>query len=106
MDLIVIAAVTLIIARYLIHNIIKMLCRAESRICISSNYKGKRIPAIGGIVFVPIQLAAVFQLLLQRPEHSYGYLSYMFLMLSMGFAGVIDDLAGDKRIKGLSLIHI
>jgi len=101
MDLIVITTVTLIIARYLIHNIIKMLCRAESRICITSNYKGKRIPAIGGIVFVPIQLAAVFQLLLQRPEHSYGYLSYMFLMLSMGFAGVIDDLAGDKRIKGL-----
>jgi len=61
MDLIIIAAVTLIIARYLIHNIIKMLYRAESRICISSNYKGKRIPAIGGIVFVPIQLTAVLQ---------------------------------------------
>lgn len=101
MDLIVITSVTLIIARYLIHNIIKMLSKADNGICISQNYKGKAILAIGGIVFVPVQLAAVLQLLLQRPEHSYVYLSYIFLLLSMGFAGVIDDLTGDIRIKGL-----
>lgn len=101
MDLVVITLVTLIIARYLIQNIIKMLYKADNGICITQNYKGKEILAIGGIVFIPVQLVAVLQLLLQRPEHSYVYLSYMFLLLSMGFAGVIDDLAGDRRIKGL-----
>jgi hypothetical protein len=101
MDLAVITAVTLIIASYLIPNILKMLCKADNRVCISSNYRGKAIPAIGGIVFVPVQLSAILQLLLQRPEHSYSYLSYIVLLLSMGFAGVIDDLVGDRGTKGL-----
>lgn len=100
-DLIIVTSIVIIIAWYLIQSIIRMLCNSGNNICNSQNYKGKVIPVIGGIVFIPVQLAAVLQLTMQRPEHAYGYLSYMFLLLSMGFVGVIDDLAGDRRIKGL-----
>lgn len=101
MDLIVIALIIIIIARYLTEKIIRMLYNADNGICTSQNYKGKAIPVIGGIVFIPVQLVAILQLMLQRSEHSYSYLSYMLLLLSMGFAGVIDDLTGDRKIKGL-----
>ena len=100
MDLVVITLVTLIIARCLIQNIIKMLYKADNGICITQNYKGKEIVAIGGIVLIPVQLVAVLQLLLQRPEHSYVYPELYVPIIEYGFAGVIDDLAGDRRIKG------
>lgn len=101
MDLAVIIAVTFIIAKCLIHNIIEMLCKANIGLCTSVNYRGRSIPAIGGIVFIPILLVAVLLLLFIRPENYFGYVSYLTLVLSMGFAGVIDDLAGDKSTKGL-----
>ena len=101
MDIIAVIAATLIISQFLIHNIIKMLCSTDKGICTSVNYRGKAIPAIGGIVFVPILLVAIILLLLQRSENFFSYINYLILVLSMGFAGVIDDLIGDKTTKGL-----
>jgi hypothetical protein len=101
MDIIVIIAVTLIITKPLMHNIIKMLIKANGGICTAANYKGRHIPAIGGIVFIPTLLVGILLLLLNKPENFFCYIGYLTLVLSMGFAGIMDDLIGEKSIKGL-----
>ena len=100
-DVLAVGAVTVILSQFLLHNIIKMLGNTDKEICSSVNYRGKAIPAIGGIAFVPILLVTILLLLMQRSESSHSYLSYLTLVLSMGFAGVVDDLIGDTKIKGL-----
>ncbi|HYE83844.1 MAG TPA: UDP-N-acetylmuramyl pentapeptide phosphotransferase [Clostridia bacterium] len=100
MEITAIIAVSVIISRFLLHNIIKMLYNSDMK-CKTVNYRGKAIPAIGGIVFIPILLVAVLLLLLSGLGNYYGYLGYLSLVVCMGFIGVIDDLVGDKSIKGL-----
>ncbi|KUO70228.1 MAG: hypothetical protein APF77_18215 [Clostridia bacterium BRH_c25] len=101
MNIMAVIAVVMIIAQFLLHNIMKMLCNTDKAICSSVNYRGKAIPAIGGIVFIPILLVAILLLLLSETGNYYGYLSYLALVLCMGFIGVVDDLVGDRRTKGL-----
>ena len=101
MDIVVVTAVTMIIAQFFMYNIIKMLCKTENEICSSVNYKGKVIPAIGGIAFIPILLVAILLLLLLGLGDFHAYMRYLALVMSMGFAGVVDDLVGDIRTKGL-----
>lgn len=101
MDIVVIGVVTVILSQFLLHNIIKMLNSTNKGICSSVNYRGKAIPAIGGIAFIPILLLTILILLVKSPESYKNYLSYLALILSMGFVGVIDDLIGDVKIKGL-----
>ncbi len=101
MDILAVGAVAVILSQFLLHNIIKMLGNTNKEICSSVNYRGKRIPAIGGIAFVPILLVTILILLMKRAENSRNYLSYLALVLSMGFAGVVDDLIGDIKVKGL-----
>jgi UDP-GlcNAc:undecaprenyl-phosphate/decaprenyl-phosphate GlcNAc-1-phosphate transferase len=100
-DILAVGAVTVILSQFLLHNIIKMLGNTDNGICRSVNYRGKTIPAIGGIAFVPILLVTILILLLRRSESFLSYLNYLALVLSMGFAGVVDDLIGDIKIKGL-----
>jgi UDP-GlcNAc:undecaprenyl-phosphate/decaprenyl-phosphate GlcNAc-1-phosphate transferase len=100
-DILAVGAVTVILSQFLLHNIIKMLGNTDNGICSSVNYRGKTIPAIGGIAFVPILLVTILILLLRRSEGFLSYLNYLALVLSMGFAGVVDDLIGDIKIKGL-----
>ena len=97
-----IGAVTVLLSQFLLHNIIKMLGNTDKEISTSVNYRGKAIPSIGGIAFVPILLVTMLLLLLQRSESSQSYLRYLALVLSMGFAGVVDDLVGDTKIKGFT----
>lgn len=100
MKIAVVTAVTILIAQFLLHNTMKMLCTTENKICSSANYKGKVIPQIGGIVFIPILLVAILLLLLLGLEDYYVYMRYLALVMSMGFVGVVDDLVGDIRTKG------
>ena len=102
LDIMAVLAVTAITSKILIFNMIKMLYNTDKAICRSVNYRGKAIPAIGGIVFVPIMLVAILLLLFLKSGDSYDYLSYLLLILCMGFIGVVDDLLGDKRTKGLA----
>jgi len=92
--------VSLAISQFILHNIIKMLTGTD-RICTTLNYRGKPIPAIGGIVFVPAMMVAILLLLLQNSENFFCYMSYLTLVVCMGFAGVLDDLIGDRKIKGI-----
>lgn len=101
MDLVAVLAFAVITSKFLMDNIIKMLCNADNSVCRKANYRGKAIPAIGGIVFIPILLIAVLLLLFLKRGNPYEYLYYLLLVLCMGFVGVIDDLMGDNRSKGL-----
>ncbi len=101
MDIAVIAASTIIITRFMLNNIIKMLNSTENKVCFSANYRGKEIPAIGGIVFIPVLIFAVILLLFLESQNPYSYIRYLALVISMGFAGVVDDLVGDRKTKGL-----
>jgi UDP-N-acetylmuramyl pentapeptide phosphotransferase/UDP-N-acetylglucosamine-1-phosphate transferase len=94
-------ATGMIVSWLILRNIIKMLCNSDNKICCTPNYRGREIPAIGGIVFIPILLIAILLLVLSRPKESFIYLSYLVLVLGMGFAGVVDDLIGEKKTKGL-----
>lgn len=98
----VVIIVTLILSQYFLHNIIKMLCNTDKQTCSSANYRGNAIPAIGGMVFIPILLVAILLLLLSGEGNAQSYMKYLTLVLSMGFIGVIDDLVGDRRTKGIS----
>ena len=97
---IVLFSILLVIIKYLMQNMMKMLCSADISISRAVNYRGKAIPAIGGMVFVPIMLIAVLLLLFLFPKNANDYLRYLLLVLSMAFIGVVDDLLGDKRTKG------
>lgn len=102
LNIIVITAASLLAAKILLNNIVRMLCSTENELCSTENYRGRRIPAIGGIAFVPIQLLAVLLLLLSKTGEQNLNTSYIALVLSMGFSGVVDDLIGDKKTKGLT----
>lgn len=100
MGKIAVTAVMIIILKFLVYGIIEMLCKTGVEICNSINYRGKLIPAIGGIVFIPVLSLFMPVLSFIKPEHFLVYLSYLTLVSSMGFAGLIDDLTGEKNIKG------
>lgn len=68
---------------------------------IEPNFRGERIPQSFGIV---ILLGASPMILLLGPRASISnltLLSWMIALLGFGLLGLLDDLRGDKRIKGL-----
>jgi len=95
------AAVTILLTQLLLRSMIKMLYAANRQICSTANYRGKVIPAIGGIVFIPVLMAVVMLLILLGKGNTRSYIDFLALALAMGLAGVVDDLIGDKRVKGL-----
>jgi len=102
MGTIVVMILIYAVSRFLTKNIVEMLCNAGGSACRTLNYRGKSIPAIGGIVFAPIALIAVLLLLFLFPMRLLEYLRYLLIVYCMGFTGIIDDLAGNKEIKGLA----
>lgn len=100
-DIAVLAASALL-SHILLGNIIKMLYSNDNSLCFGINYRGKKLPAIGGIVFVPVLLASIAVMLVFHTEKAGSYLGFLVLALCMGFSGVIDDLIGDTTVKGLS----
>lgn len=101
LDIAAAAVVMAVLSRLLLHNIIKMLGNTDKRICTMENYRGKAIPAIGGVAFIPILLTGVLLLLLFDMRYSQSYLSYLLLVLAVGFTGLLDDIIGDTKVKGL-----
>ncbi len=101
MKIVFVIVVTLLLSQYFIEKLITMLCDIDKEVCCTVNYRGNAIPAIGGIVFIPILLVAILLLLLSGAGSFTSYVNHLALALSMGFVGVVDDLAGDKSIKGI-----
>ncbi|MDF2520800.1 MAG: glycosyltransferase [Clostridia bacterium] len=65
------------------------------------NYKSKKVPFAAGIAFLPVLLAASALTLYLFQDSSIIYIGYFFGVSSVGFAGILDDMIGEKDIKGL-----
>ncbi|MGE5632484.1 MAG: hypothetical protein ACM3TR_15535 [Caulobacteraceae bacterium] len=78
----------------------RILYKPECRICMLENYHRKKIPVVGGITFIPLLLLDLAVLIPIIPDVSEKNLLILFLVVCFGFLGIIDDLLGDKNIKG------
>lgn len=69
-------------------------------LCLKENYKKVMIPVCGGIIFVPALFASI--ILLNLLGVIIEYQEVILLSLSMiSFVGFIDDILGDKTVRGL-----
>lgn len=68
--------------------------------CTELNYKKEKIPIGMGILFLFIQIFILFLYSLLFANDIKLVLPYSFCILLIGFAGFIDDVIGDKNIKG------
>lgn len=68
---------------------------------IEPNFRGERIPQSFGIVIVlgALPMLLLLRNLAQVPPRS--VLSWLIALIGFGLLGLLDDLRGDKRIKGL-----
>jgi hypothetical protein len=78
--------------------------------CIRLNYKGNAVVFGIGIAFIPALLVVSAFCILIYKERSLIYEGYIIGICIMGFAGVIDDMLGERHIKGIknhliSFIH-
>lgn len=94
-------ALIILFSAILVHGIVRMLCNMDTLPVIASNYRGKAIPVIGGMAFVPVMLMASLLLMIIKPENTRVYNNYLILVLCSGFAGIADDLVGAGGPKGL-----
>ena len=70
--------------------------------CTKSNYTGEIIPVCSGLVFIPVIAVNTFISILWLNDDKYIYLLVFFLgTLAMGFAGLIDDVFGNRNVTGL-----
>lgn len=101
-SLIVILCATVLVSKLSIKSIINLLGEAG---CRRLNYKNNRVTFAAGIAFIPVLLLMSIICMYLYPGLYITYMSYLLSILAMGFAGAIDDLLGEKNIKGL-LKHI
>lgn len=78
----------------------KMLIEGE---IVRPNYKQDMIPVSMGIVFVPMLVisAMVLAYIDRDPEHMKYLFMFLFATLSMSFAGIMDDIIGNRNVSGL-----
>lgn len=70
---------------------------------VRPNYKQDMIPVSMGIVFVPMLVisAMVLAYIDRDPEHMKYLFMFLFAALSMSFAGIMDDIIGNRNVSGL-----
>lgn len=67
---------------------------------VNPNYRGDNIPYTMGLSFIFIQTTTVFLIMLITRQNI-DYLSlYLIAFVLMGLVGLLDDLIGDKDVKG------
>ncbi len=89
--------VSSLVAKITIPFIYNMLL---SNKCTSLNYKKIEIPLGMGLVFILIQATIVFLFSLFLKINTVFVFSYIISMLLIGIVGFVDDLIGEKDIKG------
>lgn len=77
--------------------ILKILIRSNS---IDQNYKGENIPICMGLVFIFVQTLTLF-IIYTFFNKNINVLYYLISILLVGLVGLVDDLIGEKNIKGL-----
>lgn len=70
--------------------------------CTRLNYRGKEVTYGAGIVFIPINLLISALLMFIFKSQYMIYSSYIIGVCAVGFAGFLDDMVGEKNIKGLA----
>ncbi len=78
----------------------KMLIEGE---IVRPNYKQDMIPVSMGIVFVPmLVISSMVLAYIDRDQEHMKYLfMFLFAALSMSFAGIMDDIIGNRNVSGL-----
>ncbi|WP_300279900.1 glycosyl transferase [Peptacetobacter sp.] len=78
----------------------KMLVEGE---IVRPNYKKDMIPVSMGIVFIPmLVIASIILAYFDRDLNHMKYLfMFLFAVLSMSFAGIMDDIIGNRNVSGL-----
>ena len=78
----------------------KMLIEGE---IVRPNYKQDMIPVSMGIVFVPMLVISsmVLAYIDRDSEHMKYLFMFLFAALSMSFAGIMDDIIGNRNVSGL-----
>lgn len=68
--------------------------------CTALNYREEKIPVGMGLVFIIIQVFVISSTFIYIDVDRNIIFSYTIALLLMGLAGMLDDLIGDKYIKG------
>lgn len=89
--------IALLVSISLLPLIINMLKTEES---LETNYRGLEIPISTGIVFIYSQVFTMYLILLINDNFNKIIIIYLLLLVFMGTIGLLDDLAGNKDVKG------
>jgi UDP-GlcNAc:undecaprenyl-phosphate/decaprenyl-phosphate GlcNAc-1-phosphate transferase len=92
-----VAIISALIAKITIPFVYNMLLTNK---CTALNYNKIEIPLGMGIVFILIQTIVVYLLSLYLKINAVHSFSYIVSMLLIGVIGLIDDLIGEKDVKG------
>ena len=69
--------------------------------CLCTNYKNEEIPSSMGLLFIIVQTITLSLMNLFISEGLRHYvLIYLITFILIGLVGLLDDLVGDKNIKG------
>ena len=88
-----------IILTYIFLPLLKNMLTRSKVLCI--NYKGEKIPNAMGIVFVFSNVMTIGTIQLIDGFKSDFHIIYLLGLVFVGLIGLLDDLIGDKTIKGL-----
>lgn len=68
--------------------------------CTELNYNKEQIPIGMGLVFVFIQTFTIYIVSFYMESMDVFILAYIISILSIGIVGLLDDIIGEKKIKG------
>lgn len=77
--------------------ILKVLIKSNT---LSPNYRGEKIPFCMGLLFVFVQAITMLTVFIALKDHI-EILYYIISIVFIGLVGFMDDLIGEKNIKGL-----
>ena len=70
---------------------------------VRPNYKGDMIPVSMGIVFIPMLIinSILLTFYINKPLNMMYLFIFMASLLAMAFAGIMDDIIGNRSVSGL-----
>lgn len=100
-NILLLILLTVLLSKFFLRSMVAMLSASADSICMTENYRKKRIPSIGGIAYIPLLLTASMLLSPLMPVFNAEGMLFLSLMSCIGFIGLLDDLLGDKSTKGI-----
>ncbi|AOY77083.1 glycosyltransferase [Clostridium formicaceticum] len=94
---IIVMIVSIFVTRITMPYMMRMLMKAN---VVGKNYKGDTIPIGMGITFIPVMLCNFFLMILLLKDLQEVIFIFLTGITTMGFAGIIDDLIGNKSASG------